>query len=88
MMIMLEEYATAEQCSVVRFFCRQKGSMQRSFIKKCFLFMLRSVCHVKRFSLGGKCFIHDEEVEIEVRNWLRQQSKDFYPAGFNALVRR
>jgi hypothetical protein len=36
--------------------------------------------------LGGKYFVDDEEVETEVRKWLRQQSKDFYTAGFNALV--
>jgi hypothetical protein len=34
------------------------------------------------------CFADDEEVETEVRKWLRQQSKDFYAAGFDALVKR
>jgi hypothetical protein len=29
-----------------------------------------------------------EEVETEVRKWLRQPSKDFYAAGFDALVKR
>jgi hypothetical protein len=38
--------------------------------------------------LGGKCFADDEEVETEVRKWLRQQSKYFYAAGFDALVKR
>jgi hypothetical protein len=38
--------------------------------------------------LGGKHFADDEKVELEVRKWLRQQSKDFYAAGFNALVKR
>jgi hypothetical protein len=60
-----------------------------------------SVCRVKRFSLGGKRFADDEEVEkfsqggsiisdddTEVRNSLRQQSKDFYAASFDALVKR
>jgi hypothetical protein len=36
----------------------------------------------------GKRFADDEEVEAEVRKWLRQQPKDFYAAGFDALVRR
>jgi hypothetical protein len=27
-------------------------------------------------------------VETEVWKWLRQQSKDFYAAGFDALVKR
>jgi hypothetical protein len=46
------------------------------------------VCHVKRFHFGGKRFADDEEVETEVRRWLRQQSKDFYAAGFDSLVKR
>jgi hypothetical protein len=33
-------------------------------------------------------FAEDIEVETEVRKWLRQQSKDFYAAGFDALVKR
>jgi hypothetical protein len=33
-------------------------------------------------------FADGEEVETEVRKWLRQQSKDFCPAGFDALVKR
>jgi hypothetical protein len=38
--------------------------------------------------LGGKRLADDIEAEIEVRKWLRQQSKDFYTAGFDALVKR
>jgi hypothetical protein len=38
--------------------------------------------------LGGKCFANDEEVETEMQKWLRQQSKDSYVAGFNALVKQ
>jgi hypothetical protein len=49
---------------------------------------------------GGKCLFRkavqnyvkrladDEEVEMEVWKWLRQQSDDFYAAGFDALVKR
>jgi hypothetical protein len=62
--------------------------MQRIFIKKCFLFTVGSVCRVKRFSLGGKRFADEEEIETEVRKWLRQQSKYFYAAGFDAVVKR
>jgi hypothetical protein len=36
----------------------------------------------------GKDFADEEEVETEVRKWLKQQSKDFYAAGFDALVKR
>jgi hypothetical protein len=38
--------------------------------------------------LSGKRFADDEEFETEVRKWLRQESKDFYAADFNALVKR
>jgi hypothetical protein len=51
--------------------------MQRIVINKCFLFIVGSVCRLKRFTpcqLGGKRFADDEEVETEVRKWLRQQS--------------
>jgi hypothetical protein len=55
--------------------------MQRIFIKKCFLFIFGSVCLVKRFHLDNKHFA-DEEVEIEVWKWMRQQSQYFYAAGW------
>jgi hypothetical protein len=35
-------------------------------VKKCFMFILRRVCRVKRFHLGEKRFADDEEVEKEV----------------------
>jgi hypothetical protein len=46
-----------------------------------------SVCRISVSQLAGKSF-PDEEVETELRKWLRQQSKDFYAAGFDALVKR
>jgi hypothetical protein len=59
------------------------------FIKKCFLFAMGSVCRVKRFTAeSGKRCADDKEVESEVWKWLRQQSKDFYAAGLDALVKR
>jgi hypothetical protein len=33
-------------------------------------------------------FDDEEDVETEVREWLRQQSKEFYAAGFDTLVKR
>jgi hypothetical protein len=62
------------------FFCGQNDSMKRIFVQKFFLFRVGSVCRVKRFTTGRKRF-DDEEVETEVRKWLRQQSKDFYAAA-------
>jgi hypothetical protein len=38
--------------------------------------------------LGGKGFADDEEVQTEVWKRITQKSKDFYGAGFDALVKR
>jgi hypothetical protein len=43
---------------------------------------------LNEFEKRDKYFADDEEVETEVRKWLRQQPKDFYTAGFGALVKR
>jgi hypothetical protein len=40
---------------------------------------------IEKFSEGRSTVADDV---TEVRKWLRQQSKDFYAAGFNALVKR
>jgi hypothetical protein len=47
---------TEEQRSVVRFFCGQKDSMQRIFIKIYFLFTVGSVCRLRRFTTGWQTF--------------------------------
>jgi hypothetical protein len=39
-------------------------------------------------NVGGKRFADYEEVETEVRMWLRQQSNDFCAAGFDTLMKR
>jgi hypothetical protein len=55
MATVFEEYITEEQRSVVGFlFCGQKNSKRRIFIKNCFLFTVRSVCRVKRFTTGSR----------------------------------
>jgi hypothetical protein len=36
----------------------------------------------------GNRFADDEEVETEMRKWLRQQSEDFCAVGFDALLKR
>jgi hypothetical protein len=82
-----EVYTTEKQRSVLRF-CGQKDWMQRIFIKKHFLFKVGTLFQIKRFHLGSECFVDDEEVEAEMWKWLRQQSKDFYAAGFDALVKQ
>jgi hypothetical protein len=87
MATVLEECITEEKHSVVRFLLAE-GINAKDIQKKCFLFMLGNVCRVKLFNLGGKRFSDDEEVETEVRKWLRQQSKDIHAAGFDELLKR
>jgi hypothetical protein len=76
MATVLEGSTTEVQRSVVRFICAQTKSMRRIFTKKCFLFMVGSVCSVKRFTTGsrnstqGRSKVSDDETEI--RNWLRK----------------
>jgi hypothetical protein len=74
------------------FFCGQKDSMLRIFIKKCFLVyggkcLSRKAVHswVEKFSQGCSKVADDE---TELRKWLRQESKHFYAAGFDALVKQ
>jgi hypothetical protein len=62
----------------------QKDLIQRIFINKYFLFTVGSVRRVKLFHLGGKRLV-DEEVEVEVWKWLRQQSKRLLCCGFRRI---
>jgi hypothetical protein len=82
MATVLEECITKEQSSVVHFLWAEVLNA-KDIHKEMF--------HV----YNGKCLsckaVHnadDEEVETEVRKWLRQQSKDFYIAGFDLLVKQ
>jgi hypothetical protein len=43
---------------------------------------------LKRFHLDGKRFADGKKVKTGMRKWLRRQSKDFYAAGFDALVKQ
>jgi hypothetical protein len=49
-------------------------------------------CRVKQFTTGSRNSLKDvrksQMMPDQLRNWLRQQSKDFYAAGFDALVKR
>jgi hypothetical protein len=62
--------------------------MQRAFIKKCFLFMLGSVC---RFETESRISLQDvgksQIMADQVLKFLRQQSKDMHAAGFDELVK-
>jgi hypothetical protein len=47
--------------------------VQRIFIKKCFLFIVGSVLLHEMVCSWVTKYFADEEVEIEVQKWLRQQ---------------
>jgi hypothetical protein len=51
MATVLDDCAAEEQLSVMRFY-GQKDAMQKIFIKRCFLFMVGSVCLVTWFTTG------------------------------------
>jgi hypothetical protein len=65
--------------------------VERLFIKKCFLFTVGSFCHVKQFTSGSRDTPKDvkklQMVPDQVQKCLRQRSKDFCAAGFDALVK-
>jgi hypothetical protein len=81
MTTLLEECTTEKQRNLVRFFCGQKNSMQRTFINTL-LCLLRemSVCRLKRFTTGSRNSLTDvsnsQMMADQVRQWLRQQSKE------------
>jgi hypothetical protein len=91
MATVLEECITEEQRSVVRFLWA-KGLNANNIHKEMFPVyggrcLSRKAVHnwVEKFSQGRSNVADDE---MEVQNWLRQQSKDFYVEGFDALVKR
>jgi hypothetical protein len=92
MATVLEKYTTEEQRSGVRFYLWAKGLNALDIRKEMFP-VYGGKCLSCKAVLSGiekldKRFADDEEVETEVREWPRQPSKDFYAAGFDALVKR
>jgi hypothetical protein len=90
MAIVLEDCTIKEQCSVVCFLWA-KGLSAKDTHKEMFPVYGGNHLPCKAVHNGvekhGKCFTDDEEVETEAWKWLRQQSKDFYAAGLDALLR-
>jgi hypothetical protein len=66
--------------------------VSKIFMKKSFLFTVGRICHVKRFKTGPRNSLKgvrkSQMMLDQVQKWLRQQSKDFYAAGFDAPVKR
>jgi hypothetical protein len=82
----LEDCTTEELCSVV-LFCVGKGRSSKDIHKEMFpvyggTCLSRKADHnwVANVSLMTK------RLKMEVRKWLRQQSKDFYAAGLDAVT--
>jgi hypothetical protein len=59
-MAIILEYTTEELRCVVYFLWAKGDSMQRIFIKKCFLFTVASVCRVKQFTTGSRNPLKDD----------------------------
>jgi hypothetical protein len=66
--------------------------VHRIFIKKYFLFRVGNCCCIKQFTTGSGSSLKDVQklqmILTQMWKWLRQQSKDFYSAGFDTLVKR
>jgi hypothetical protein len=54
MAIVVEEYTTDDQRSIVRFFLWPNGLDAKHIHKKCFLFTVGSFCRVKRFTTESR----------------------------------
>jgi hypothetical protein len=79
----------AEFCFVI--LCA-KGLNAKDIHKDIFPVYGGSFCHVKRLTTGSsnslKDFRKSQTMPDKVPKWLTQQSRDFYAAGFDALVKR
>jgi hypothetical protein len=95
MVTMLEKYTTEEQHSLVHFLWA-KGLNAKHIHKEMFAVYGGKCLAPTDFHLfgplknqfGGKHFADDKDVGTEVLKWPRQQLKDFYAVGFDALVKR
>jgi hypothetical protein len=87
MATMLKECITEEQHSVVHFLWA-KGLNAKDIHKEMFSVYVGKCLLRKAVPPWWQTFLLlTEEVETEVRKWLRQQSNDFCAAGFDALVK-
>jgi hypothetical protein len=91
MTTVLEECTTEEQRLVMHFLWA-KGHIVKDIHKEMFpvyggkCLSLKTVHNwAEKFS-PGRSKVADDETEIQ--KWRRQQSKDFYAAGFDALIKR
>jgi hypothetical protein len=87
---MLKDCATEEQSSFVRSLWA-KGFNKKDIHKEMYPVYSGKCLSCKAVhnwvQKHGKRFADDEVVEMEVQKLLRQQSKDLYVVGFDALVK-
>jgi hypothetical protein len=84
----LEECITEELRSVVRFLLA-KGLNTKDIHKEMFLVYDGKCLSRKGVHIWAADVTLMKRLKLEVRKWLRRQSKDFYVmAGFDALVKR
>jgi hypothetical protein len=94
MLVSIVKMATVFECVILKssgllcVFLWAKGLNAKNVHKEIFSVYGGKCLSCKAFHVDGKYFADDEEIETEVRKWLRQESKDFYAAGFDALVKR
>jgi thiamine kinase-like enzyme len=84
------EYTTGDSHSIVSSLCVERPKA-KDIYKEMFpvyggMCLPRKAVHkyVEKLSQGRS---KSQMMPDQVRKWLRQQSKDFYPAGFDALVK-
>jgi hypothetical protein len=85
----LEECNAEEQPSFVRFLWTKEPNAKDVHKEMFPLYGVKCLSRKAAHSWAekhGKLFADDEEVETELRNWLRQQSEDFYAARFDPLI--
>jgi hypothetical protein len=88
-MATVHEDCTTEEQRVVVLFCMQKLNAKN--IHKEIFPVYDGKCRVKRFTTVLRNSLKDirksHTMPDQVQKWLRQQSKVFYAAGFDALVK-
>jgi hypothetical protein len=86
-MVKVLEYTTEEQYSVGGF-SWAKPLNAKDIHKEIFHICVGKCLSRNAVQPWWQTFAHGEEVETKVRKCLRQKPKDFYAAGFDALVKR
>jgi hypothetical protein len=88
MVTVLDEYTTEKQISLVRFLFANRLNSKDIYNEMFPIYGGKCLSRTAGHHWVANVSLMTEDVETEVRKWLRQQLKDFYSAGFNTLVKR